>query len=134
MSWTTQLGRFATHQWKAIFFIVFALCLAGLYSALHMPSSVFPQTNFTRVVLLIDNGEMPADEMMATITKPIEEAMKDVPGVVNIRSNTSRGAAIVNVYFNWSVDMVQAELYVNSRLAKARTTLPATVETRAYRL
>src|SRR3954464_2440892 len=119
MAWTNQLGRFATHQWKAIFFIVFAFCMAGLYSALHMPSSVFPQTNFPRVVLLVDNGEMPADEMMATITKPIEEAMKDVPGVVNLRSATSRGSAQIDVFFNWNVDMVQAELQVNSRLGQA---------------
>jgi CzcA family heavy metal efflux pump len=134
MSWTAQLGRFATHQWKAIFFVVLGLCLAGLYSALHMPSSVFPQTNFPRVVVLVDNGEMPADEMMATITKPIEEAMKDVPGVVNIRSATSRGSAQIDVFFNWSVDMVQSELFVNSRLQQARDKLPSTVEARANRL
>ncbi len=53
-----------------------------------MPSAVFPQTDFPRVVILIDNGVMPADEMMATITRPVEEAMKNIPGTVNIRSTT----------------------------------------------
>src|SRR5450432_3414337 len=134
MTWTAQLGRFATHQWKAIFFIVFAFCLAGLYSALHMPSSVFPQTNFPRVTIMIDNGEMPADQMMATITKPIEEAMKDVPGAISIRSNTGRGSSVVNVFFSWHVDMDQTELHVRSRLAQVRSNLPATVDARAYRL
>lgn len=134
MAWTSQLGEFATRQWKAIFFIVFVFCLAGLYSAAHMPSSVFPQTNFPRVVVLVDNGEMPADEMMATVTKPIEEAMKDVPGVVNLRSSTSRGSAQIDVFFNWTIDMVQAELFVNSRLEQARAKLPSTVEAKASRL
>src|SRR5438045_2208896 len=114
---SARLGEFATGHWKGIFFIVLGLCLAGVYAAMSMPSSVFPQTNFPRVTIMIDNGEMPADEMMATITKPIEEAMKDVPGVVNIRSNTGRGSSVVNVFFNWRVDMDQTELPVRSRLA-----------------
>jgi CzcA family heavy metal efflux pump len=131
---SSGIGRFATGHWKGILFIVLILCLAGLYAAGNMPSSVFPQTNFPRVKLLVDNGEMPADEMMATITKPIEEAVKDIPGVVNIRSQTSRGSSQIDVFFNWNVDMVQAELFVNSRLQQARSTLPSTVETRVRRL
>src|SRR6266576_5284925 len=122
-----NIGRLATHNATAIMFITLALCLAGAFAALKMPSSVFPQTNFPRVVILIDNGVMPADEMMATITKPIEEAMKDIPGSTNIRSTTARGSADINVFFDWNVDMVQSELYVMSRLAQVRATLPSTV-------
>src|SRR5215471_17189841 len=98
-------------------FITVALCLAGAYAALKTPSSVFPQTDFPRCIILIDNGVMPADEMMATITRPVEEAMKDVPGAVFVRSATRRGSAEVNVFLNWRADMIQSELYVNSRLA-----------------
>src|SRR5437764_2396467 len=85
---SASLGNFAIRHAKAIFFIIVAFCLAGFFSAIHMPSSVFPQTNFPRVVILADNGVMPADEMMATVTRPIEEAMKDIQGVVNVRSAT----------------------------------------------
>src|SRR6516225_8598824 len=115
-------------------FITLALCLAGVFAALKMPSSVFPQTNFPRCVILIDNGVMPADEMMATITRPIEEAMKDIPGAESVRSATGRGSAEVNVFFNWQVDMIQSELYVNSRLAQVRSTLPATATAVVWRL
>ena len=128
------LAQISTHHWKAILFIVVGLCFAGIYSATSMPSSVFPQTNFPRVTILIDNGEMPSDEMMATITRPIEEAMKDVPGVVNIRSQTGRGSSVVNVFFNWHVNMEETELHVRSRLAQARSSLPASVDARAYRM
>ncbi|MCX6909492.1 MAG: efflux RND transporter permease subunit [Verrucomicrobia bacterium] len=128
------LGRFATRHSLAITFIALALCLAGIYAALNMSSSVFPQTNFPRVVILVDNGVMPADEMMATITRPIEEAMKDIPGSVTIRSATGRGSAEINVFFNWHVDMIQSELYVLGRLAQIRSTLPATASTTVWRL
>jgi CzcA family heavy metal efflux pump len=131
---SSLLAQFATRHWKGVFFIVLGLCLGGIYAATSMPSSVFPQTNFPRVTIMVDNGEMPAEEMMATITKPIEEAMKDAPGVVSVRSNTGRGSCVVNVFFNWRVDMDQTELHVRTRLAQVRANLPATVDARAYRL
>ena len=128
------IGRFAVHHSLAIAFISVALCLAGVYAAFKLPSSVFPQTNFPRVVILVDNGVMPADEMMATITRPIEEAMKDIPGAVTVRSATGRGSAEINVFFNWQVNMIQSELYVNSRLSQIRSELPATATTTVWRL
>ena len=127
-------GGFVLRHRKAIVFLVGALCLAGGYSAWTMPASVFPETNFPRVVILIDNGVMPADEMMATITRPVEEAMKDIPGTVNIRSATGRGSAAVNVFFEWSTDMVESEQYVLGRLSQIRTTLPPTASFAVHRL
>lgn len=77
---------------------------------------------------------MPADEMMATITRPIEEAMKNIPGTVNIRSTTGRGSADISVFFDWSTDMEQAELYVLGRLAQIRSELPPTAQFAVHRL
>jgi CzcA family heavy metal efflux pump len=131
---TSPLGRFATRHALSITFIAVALCLAGVLSALRMPSSVFPQTNFPRVVILVDNGIMPADEMMATVTRPIEEAMKDIPGAVTVRSATKRGSAQINIFFNWHVDMSQSELYVLGRLSQIRGDLPATAGTEVERV
>ena len=129
-----RADSFSVRHRKAILFLTAALCVAGAYSAYRMPSSVFPRTDFPRVVILIDNGVMPADEMMATITRPVEEAMKNIPGTVNIRSTTGRGAADVNVFFDWSTDMVEAELYVLGRLAQIRSTLPPAAEFEVHRL
>src|SRR5271169_4305947 len=126
---SSALGRFATRHALSITFIAVALCLAGVLSALRMPSSVFPRTDFPRVVILVDNGIMPADEMMATVTRPIEEAMKDIPGAVSVRSATKRGSAEINIFFNWRVDMERSELYVLGRLSQIRGDLPATAET-----
>ena len=134
MTRNSALGRWAIRHSKAIVFITLILCLAGIFAALKMPSSVFPQTNFPRCVILVDNGVMPADEMMASITRPIEEAMKDIPGAVTIRSATGRGSAEINVFFTWDVDMIQSELYVLGRLSQIRSTLPATATSTVWRL
>ena len=130
----SPLGRFATKHALSITFIAAALCLAGIFCALRMPSSVFPQTNFPRVVIIANNGIMPADEMMATVTRPIEEAMKDIPGALTVRSATKRGSAQINVFFNWNVDMSQSELYVLGRLSQIRSDLPTTASTEIERV
>ncbi|MHB8522580.1 MAG: efflux RND transporter permease subunit [Limisphaerales bacterium] len=130
----SSLGRFALRHALAITFVAAALCLGGIYAALHTPSSVFPQTDFPRVFIMVNNGIMPADEMMATITRPIEEAMKGIPGTVRVRSATERGSAEINVFFNWHVDMVQSELYVLGRLAQISSELPPTASTEVARV
>lgn len=131
---TSTFGSFATHYGLVIAFLSVVLCLAGAYAVLGIPSSIFPQTNFPRVVILIDNGVMPANEMMATITRPVEEAMKDIPGARTVRSKTGRGSAEINVFFTWQTDMVQAELFVQGRLAVVQKALPATASSAVWRL
>src|SRR5436309_3197672 len=130
----SAIGRFAVRHAISILFLVLALCLGGAYAARRMGSSVFPRTDFPRVVIMVDNGVMPADEMMATVTRPIEEAMKDILGSETIRSTTGRGSAQIDLFFSWKVDMIQTELYVLSRLSQIRHALPATAQTAVYRM
>ena len=117
-----------------IFFFVLALTLAGAYAAFHVPISVFPETNFPRVVIGVDNGVMPVGQMEVTITKPIESAVNSVPGLVTVRSNTSRGSAEISLFFNWSVDMFQTLQQVDSALSKVQQELPPTVKITTNRL
>jgi CzcA family heavy metal efflux pump len=130
----SRLGKFTTENAISIMFIAAVLCVAGIFSARNTPSSVFPETNFPRIVVTINNGIMPANEMMATITRPIEEAMKSIPGVTSVRSSTSRGAAIINVSFSWGTDMHQAELYVSSQLSNIRSDLASSASTDVSRV
>lgn len=128
------IGAWAVSYTAPIVFLSAVLCVGGGLAAWTLASSVFPQTDFPRVVILVDNGVTAADEMMATITRPIEEAMKDVPGARTLRSQTGQGTADINVFFDWSTDMVRAELYVLGRLAQVRSSLPPTATTTVYRL
>jgi CzcA family heavy metal efflux pump len=131
---TRYVGRFAIRNGASILFLVLAVAAAGAYSAAHMPSSVFPKTDFPRVVIIAENGVMPADDMMATITRPIEEAMKDIQGCSTIRSSTGRGTAEIDIFFGWDVDMRRAELDVQSRLSQIRNASPPTLQTQVYRM
>ena len=67
------------------------IALAGALLAFTIPVAVFPNTDFPRIVIAVDNGVMPIDQMLVTITRPIEESVNSVPGLLNVRSITSRG-------------------------------------------
>ena len=125
--WVSQHSR-------PVIFLILTLGLLGAYLAFTIPVSVFPQTNFPRVLIGVDNGVMPIDQMMVTITRPLEEAVNSVPGLLTVRSVTGRGSAEVDLYFRWDVDMFQTLQYVNAAISRVQPELPPTAVIRADRL
>ena len=125
--WVSQHSR-------PVIFLILTLGLLGAYLAFTIPVSVFPQTNFPRVLIGVDNGVMPIDQMMVTITRPLEEAVNSVPGLLTVRSVTGRGSAEVDLYFRWDVNMFQTLQYVNAAISRIQPELPPTAAIRADRL
>ncbi len=122
------------HFTRPIFFFATVLTLAGAYLALQVPISVFPETSFPRVVIGVDNGVMPVEQMEVTITRPIEDAVNSVPGLVTVRSTTSRGSAEVSLFFEWNEDMYRSLQLVDAALSKVEQTLPPTARITTNRL
>ena len=125
--WMTRYAR-------TIFFFTIALALAGVFLAFQIPISVFPETNFPRIVIGVDNGVMPVEQMQVTVVQPIEAAVNSVPGLQTVRSTTSRGSAEVSLFFNWNVDMFQTLQLVDAALSKVEQTLPPTARITTNRL
>ena len=119
---------------KPLIFIIVVLGLVGGYLALTVPIAVFPSTNFPRIVIGVDNGVMPINQMRVTITRPIELAVNSVRGLQKVRSITSRGSAEIDLFFSWKADMFRTLQRVNAALARIRTQLPPTAQIRTNRL
>ena len=134
-----EAAETAPEHWTArylrpIVFIIIALCAGGVYLAFNIPVSVFPSTDFPRILIGVDNGVAPIDQMQVTVTRPIEEAVNSVPGLDHVRSITSRGSAEINLFFAWNLDMFQTLQSVNAALARVQTSLPPTAKVVANRL
>jgi CzcA family heavy metal efflux pump len=123
--WTARHG-------KPIIFVILTLVAVGAYLAFTIPVAVFPSTDFPRIVIGADNGVAPIDQMLVTVTRPMEEAVNSVPGLQVVKSITSRGSAEVDLYFSWQVDPVLTLQLVNAALG--RVTLPPTAKITANRL
>ncbi len=125
--WTARFAR-------PIIFVVITLVVMGAYLALSIPVAVFPATDFPRIVVGVDNGVAPIDQMQVMVTRQIEESMNSVPGLQTVRSTTSRGTAEVNLFFDWKNDMFRTLEYVNAALARVQPLLPPSAKLTSNRL
>jgi len=124
---------FARHS-TSIVFLICMLAVIGVYEALTLPVAVFPTTNFPRVIIGVDNGVMPIEQMEVSITRPLEDAVRSVPGLQDVRSTTSRGSAEINLFFDWSVNMITTLQMVDAAVSRVQSSLPPTVQLQTHRL
>ena len=120
MSFDTLIERHA----RSIVAIACALAIAGLVAALSLPVGLFPQVSFPRVVVDLSSGDRPADQTALTVTRPVEEAIRSVPGVREVRSATSRGSSQISIDFGWGRDMIATTLLVDASIAQILPQLP----------
>ncbi|MBN8757303.1 MULTISPECIES: efflux RND transporter permease subunit [Variovorax] len=119
---------------RSVLFLVALLALAGALAAFRLPVSLFPTVQFPRVSLSLDAGDQPANQMELQVTRPVEEAVRSIAGVTNVRSTTSRGSAEVSVSFDWGTDMAAATLQVNAAVAQIQAQLPPGTRVAARRM
>src|SRR5438309_460193 len=119
---------------RPILFLIISVALVGWYPAFSIPVAVFPNTDFPRIVIGVDNGVMPIDQMLVTITRPIEEAVNSVPGLKKVTSITSRGSAEVDLFFDWNSDMILTLQRVDAVVARLQSELPPTAKVETHRL
>lgn len=110
---------------KPIILTGILLIVAGIYSYLTTSKALFPEVEFPRITLIADAGQQPVDKMMITVTKPLESAVKKVPGVTTVKSSTSRGSCTIDVYLKWGLDIYASRAQLESRVNEIKNFLPA---------
>src|SRR5437016_6199834 len=124
---------FARHD-QSIIFLIIILGIVGIYEAFQLPVAVFPTTNFPLIKIGVDNGVMPIEQMEVTITRPIEQAVNSVPGLQSVRSVTSRGSADIDLFFDWTVNMIETLQMVDAAVSRIQSSLPPTAKIEAHRM
>ncbi|HEY1415031.1 MAG TPA: efflux RND transporter permease subunit, partial [Caulobacteraceae bacterium] len=119
-----NLAAFAQRRRRSLLMLLGLLVVGGLLGGLLMPVSLFPNVHFPRIAVTVDAGDRPADQTEAVITRPVEQALRAIPGVRDIRSTTSRGGVELSINFGWGSDMDLALQRVQSALSGAQQTLP----------
>jgi len=119
-----NLAAFVSRRRRSLLTLLSMLIAAGLVAAFVMPVSLFPNVLFPRIAVTIDAGDRPPDQMEAVVTRPVEQAVRAIPGVRNLRSTTSRGSAEMSVNFDWGSNMDLALQRVQAALNQAQGGLP----------
>ena len=120
----TSLFRLLHHQRRAIAFVFAVLVVLGLAWGFGLPAGLLPEVTFPRITVIAESGERPGDEMMRSVTRPLEESIQRVPGVREIRSTTSRGSCEINLDCEWNSDMDLTLQRVQAQAQLALGSLP----------
>lgn len=100
------------------------LVLGGFFAYSRLQTALFPEITFPKIKIIADAGQQPVDKMMIAVTKPIEEAVKQVPDLKLLRSTTSRGSCELSAFMDWNADIDLAKQQIESKLNQARPNLP----------
>ncbi len=98
--------------------------IGGVFSFVNIKTSLFPEITFPKIKIIVDNGEQPVEKTLVTVTKPIENAIKQVHDLKLIQSTTSRGSCEISAYMDWKADMDLSQQMMESKIAEIRNVLP----------
>lgn len=116
-----------------MYLAVAILSAAGVWAAFTLPSAIYPELQFYRVTIVAEGASLGARQQMFSVTRPIEEAVSIVPGVIRVQSKSIRGGSEINVMFSPSANMVDALQQVRARVAQVQTQLPPGLEIQTER-
>src|SRR5258706_3733965 len=104
------------------------IIMGGFFVYGKLQTSLFPEITFPKIKIIADAGLQPVNKMMVTVTKPLENAIKQIPDLITIRSTTSRGSCEISAYIDWNADVDLSQQRIESRINEVRNTLPADVQ------
>ncbi len=112
-------------QRRFVYLLVGLLSAAGIYAATRLPSAIYPELAFPRILVVAEGSALGARQMVFSVTRPIEEAISIVPGVIRVRSRSIRGGSEISITFADNADMMLALQQVQARVNEVRPQLPA---------
>ena len=107
---------------------LFIILLGGIFVFSQFKTSLFPEITFPKIKIIADAGLQPVDKMMVTVTKPLENAIKQVPDLLTIRSTTSRGTCEISAFMDWNTNIDLAQQRIESKITEINNSLPPGVQ------
>lgn len=123
-----NISGFVDNNRKAIIVVILILLAGGIYAGFQLPSNIYPEVNFPRIVIVVEAGDLPTANMLLGVTRPIEEAVSGVLGLYRVRSRTIRGECELSLLFLSKSDMNFALQQVQSKVNEVRQQLPQQVQ------
>ena len=101
------------------------IILGGGFAYSNMQSSLFPEITFPKIKVIADGSLQPVNKMMVNTTRPLENAIKQIPDLKMIRSITSRGSCEISAFMDWKANIDLSQQRIEAKIGEIRNTLPA---------
>lgn len=124
---------FVSHK-NPVTIILAIIIMAGIFAYSKMQSALFPEITFPKIKIIADAGQQPVNKMMITVTRELENAVKQVPDLKIIRSTTSRGSCEISAYMDWKANIDVSQQRIESKISQIRNILPPDVQITVERM
>ncbi len=131
-----NIARFSDRHHKATYLVVALLCVAGFYGATQLPSAIYPEVEFPRIIVVAEGLQLEPRNMITAVARPLENGLSALQGVQIARVTTRavRGSAQISIQFSPSTDMQLALQLVQTKVAEVQPELPTGITVDVQRL
>ena len=131
-----NVARFVDRHHKATYLVVALLCVAGLYSVSQLPSSIYPEVEFPRIIVVAEGLQLEPRNMVTAVARPLEDALSALQNVqvARVTSRAVRGSAEISIQFAPDTDMELALQLVQAKINEVQPELPAGITLDVQRL
>ena len=111
---TTRIKEFIFSSWAiehrtVIYVIMSIFFILGISSYFSMPREAFPEINDTKVFVSTIYPGNTAEDIERIVTDPLEEALKGVSNLVEIRSTSSEDFSVIDIEFDENITIDDAK-------------------------
>ncbi len=128
------MKSFFTSHKNALSVVIAVILMGGGFAYSILQTSLFPEITFPKIKIIADAGQQPVDQMMMTVTRPLELAIKKVPDLKVLRSSTSRGSCEISAFMDWKTDINLSQQRIESKISEIRSSLPAELNVQVERM
>lgn len=104
--------------------LTLALVLVGIYNLTRLPIDALPDITNNQVQIITTAPTLATQEVEQFITYPIEQTLKTIPKIVEMRSFSRFGLSVITVVFEETADIYWARQQMNEKLKDAERLIP----------
>lgn len=116
--------QFSVHNKVLIGLLTASICVLGIWSFTQLPIDAIPDNTNNQVQVLTVCPTLATQEVEQFVTSPIENTLKAIPGVVELRSISRFGLSVITIVFEDEIDIYWARQQINERLKSAEDLIP----------
>ena len=121
--------KYFFHSYKNPVAVLLVIIIGGgLFAYSKLQTSLFPEITFPKIKIIAEEGLQPVHKMMVYVTKPLENAIKQIPDLQTIRSKTSRGSCEISAFIDWKANVDLSKQRIESKISEIRNQLPQDVD------
>lgn len=128
------MRNFFTTYKNPVSVMVVIIIMGGLFAYSKLQSALFPEITFPKIKIIADAGQQPVKKMMITVTRQLENAVKQVPNLKMIRSTTSRGTCEISAFMDWKANIDISQQRIESKISEIKNTLPPDIQVTVERM